>query len=301
MIRFIPFILSLLWIAGCSPSRQLPAGCQNYVEANIPGTVISDWNSVEEGLHASFGSIDRRYEKQEIPGVEVNETWSGSAWKGERVSAQLILWSKDSIEQVRFRFSDFVSSDGKTISAQSAQARFVRYVITDEFADGCGKRDPANYASSLSADVLDQLSCFDMSPSTARPVWITLDVPADAATGVYTTTLQLMAKGEKSRDFTMTIEVLPHTLPAPADWKFHLDLWQNPYAVARVEGVEPWSDDHWKALYPGYEDAGRCRTKGDHGHAQQGSMERTDGRCLWLYDRVDQKKRQHLGIRLHGF
>lgn len=140
------------------------------------------------------------------------------------------------MRQVRFRFSDFVSSDGKIIPAQSAQAWFVRYVITDEFADGCSKRDPKDYASSLSADLLDDISCFDMAPITACPVWITIDVAADAAEGVYTSTLQLLARGEKSRDFTLTLEVLPQVLPSPAEWKFHLDLWQNPYAVARVEG-----------------------------------------------------------------
>jgi hypothetical protein len=250
MIKLFSFILAVVVMVGCTTSNQVPAGCQTYVEATLPGTVQSDWSSVAKGLQASFGSIDRRYEKHEIPGVEAEAAWSGSAWSGERVSAQMVLWSKDSIEQVQFRFSDLVSTDGKTISAAKAQARFVRYVITDEFADGCGKRDPANYASSLSADVLDQISCFNMSPRTALPVWITFDVPADAAPGVYTSTLQMMAKGEKSRVFTLTLEVLPQTLPAPAEWKFHLDLWQNPYATARIEGVEPWSEAHWKALYP---------------------------------------------------
>lgn len=250
MIKFIPFILSVIWIAGCTPARQVPAGCQTYTEADIPETVLADWNAVESGLHASVGTIDRRYAKKEIPDVDVKLEWNGSAWKGERVSAQLVLWSKDSVAQLNFRFSDFVSSEGKTIAAQSAQARFVRYVITDEFADGCGKRDPRDYASSLSADVLDNIGCFDMSPRTTRPVWITIEVPADAAPGVYTATLQLFAQGEKSRDFTLTLEVLPQTLPAPSEWKFHLDLWQNPYAVARVAGVEPWSEAHWKALSP---------------------------------------------------
>jgi len=250
MGKVILLILSVVWIAGCTSSGRMPADCQTYVEANIPATVRSDWNALGGGLHASFGSIDRRYEKQEIPGVEETQAWNGSAWKGERVSAQLVLWSKDSVEQVRFRFSGFVSADGKAIPAEMAQARFVRYVITDEFADGCGKRDPANYASSLSADVLDHVTCFNISPRTACPVWLTFDVPAGAAPGVYTSTLQLLARGEKSSDFTLTLEVLPQWLPPPSEWKFHLDLWQNPYAVARVAGVEPWSEAHWEALYP---------------------------------------------------
>ena len=38
----------------------------------------------------------------------------------------------------------------------------------------------------------------------------------------------------------------PSGWPLPADWEFHLDLWQHPYAVARMHQVEPWSDAHWE-------------------------------------------------------
>lgn len=243
-------LLTILAIAGCAQKQKTSVTCKNYAEADLTVTVTSDWDAAPKGLQASVGSIDRRYVKHEIPQVEPTKEWTGTAWKGERVSAQIVLWSKDSIAQVRCEISDFTASDGKTIPAASAQARFVRYVITDEFAEGCGHRKPENYASSLSADMLDNIDCFDISPRTARPVWITMDVPSDAAPGVYTSTMQLFSEGKKKDIFTLKLEVLPQTLPQPSEWKFHLDLWQNPYAVARVVGVEPWSDEHWKALQP---------------------------------------------------
>lgn len=40
------------------------------------------------------------------------------------------------------------------------------------------------------------------------------------------------------------------TLPEPAKWTFHLDQWQHPSAVARVNKVSVWSDEHFKALKP---------------------------------------------------
>ncbi len=56
---------------------------------------------------------------------------------------------------------------------------------------------------------------------------------------------------KKKRDkISFQLEVLPQTLPPGTEWTFHLDLWQNPYAVARVAGVEPWSQGHWDALRP---------------------------------------------------
>lgn len=48
----------------------------------------------------------------------------------------------------------------------------------------------------------------------------------------------------------MNVEVLDQTLPEPAEWKFHLDQWQHPAAVARTAGVEVWSDEHFERMKP---------------------------------------------------
>jgi hypothetical protein len=247
-------IFILLCITGIifSCSLQRPShNCSTYAESPDPSPdTLADWNSVKPGLQAAVGSIDERYEKSSIPRLPMENEWQGSAWRGERIPAQLVLWSKESVEQIAFEFSAFRSADGNTLPAEIAGTRFVRYVITDVFANGCGPRKPEDYPASLSPDLLDTLSCFHMEARSTRPVWITFDIPADAAPGVYTSTMQLNAGGKKKGSFTFTIDVLPQTLPPASEWKFHLDLWQNPYAVARVHNTEPWSEEHWEALYP---------------------------------------------------
>lgn len=245
----LPF-LALILLSGCSQQKSDSAKCETYTEADLPVEVVSDWDAAPSGLQASVGSIDRRYLKHEIPNVTELQEWHGSAWRGERLSAQMIVWSKDSVASVRGELSDFTTSAGQTIAAEAAAIHFVRYVITDEFAEGCGHRKPEDYVSSLSADVLDPIPCLNLSPNTARPIWITIDVPSEAEPGLYTSSLQLYADGKKSEQFTFQLEVLPRTLPPATEWAFHLDLWQNPYAVARVAGVEPWSQAHWDALQP---------------------------------------------------
>jgi len=40
------------------------------------------------------------------------------------------------------------------------------------------------------------------------------------------------------------VNVQSQILPTPKDWKFRLDLWQNPWAVASYYNVEPWSEEH---------------------------------------------------------
>jgi hypothetical protein len=172
------------------------------------------------------------------------------------VSAQLVLWSAEPIAQIEFEFSDFEVADGpegagrERLPADIAQARFVRYVLTDEYAEGCGHRNPEDYPVFLYPDGLDNVSTFDKAGNSSRPIWVTIAVPQEAVPGVYTSTLTLRARDQAPQSFSLDLEVLPRTLPPPSEWEFHLDLWQNPYAVARMHEVEPWSEAHWELLRP---------------------------------------------------
>lgn len=250
-MKFQLLFFTALFFALFSCAQTKNSGdCSTYAEATLPVTVQSDWTKVKSGLQASVGSIDVRYVKHEVPEVSPSKEWKGEAWRGERVSAQIVLWSKDSVRGVRAELSDFKGAGNAVIPASAAKTHFVRYVITDEFGGGCGHRKPEDFASSLSADVLDNVDCFNIPANSTRPLWVSVNVPQDAQPGVYTSTVQLYANGKKGDKFSFQLEVLPQTLPEPSDWKFHLDLWQNPYAVARVANTEPWSDAHWNALRP---------------------------------------------------
>ena len=234
----------------CQKNRQF-TGCETYTEAADPSPdATADWKAVEPGLHASLGSIDKPYFRSSIPDIPRQIKWTGAAWRGEKISVQLVLWSREPVVHVECVFSEFFDENGQSLPAQIAQARFVRYVITDEFADGCGKRKPEDYAAHLYPDALDNVTCFHMEGKTARPIWITIDVPAEADPGIYTSTMNLQARGQNTRTFQFELEVLPPVLPPASQWEFHLDLWQNPYAVARVHNVELWSEAHWELLRP---------------------------------------------------
>lgn len=69
-------------------------------------------------------------------------------------------------------------------------------------------------------------------------LWASYDVPADIAPGFY-----------RNENGTLVIEVLAFKLPAVREWNFHLDLWQNPWAVARQANCEPWSEKHMNVLH----------------------------------------------------
>jgi len=244
---FFPLLLTIALIVACAESRPITT-CDTYTEAPDPAPdTMADWSKVPPKLNVSFGTIDTRYAKSSIPVAEKVTAWTGSGWRGERISAQVVLWSSTSVEQVECGFLPFTSEAG-VLDASIAQARFVRYVLTDIFEPGCGYRKPENFPVSLSPDMLDSLTCFNLEAHTARPVWLTFDIPLDAHPGIYTGVLNINARNQNTQKLNISLEVLPQTLPAAKDWEFHLDLWQNPSAVARINNVRPWSEEHWKLL-----------------------------------------------------
>jgi len=190
------------------------------------------WDSVPPGLRGGVASLNERYARNMVPGVMEGGKWAGSGWRGERVNAQMVLWSRDAVHQLRLEPTSLRRDGGGTITVRP---RFVRYVLADTV---------------LMGDILDDTERIEMPARSARPVWVQMNVPADAAPGTYTGTVTARAAGGLTVSLPLELEVLPLRLPPPHDWSFHLDLWQNPYAVARYHHVALWSPEHFALLKP---------------------------------------------------
>ncbi len=234
-------------------AQQRPIVPATFQELPDPTSdVRSDWSAVKSGLHSSFVSIDKRYPKSVAPQISLDKEQSLIGWKGERVSAQVLIWSAQSQKDLKVEVSDFKDQNNSRIPSNQLSARFIRYVMTDEFASGCGHRKPEDFASSLSPDMLDNLSKMDLDAKTVRPVWITVNIPANAQPGKYQARVSVSSANQKTQQLSLSLEVLNAQLPKVADWTFHLDQWQHPSAVARVEGLKLWSDAHFEAMKPIY-------------------------------------------------
>jgi len=193
------------------------------------------WNDVPAGLQGAVGTIDVRYPRDFVPELDQQDTCRLVAWRGERVHAQLVLWTATGVRQVRLIHSAPRTADGREMPADAVRTRFVRYVLAD---------------GRLCADVLDTADRLDLPPQTVRPVWVSIDVPRDASPGLYTTQIRIEGADVKPLVFPVRIEVLTPVLPEPAQWSFHLDLWQNPWAVARYHHVPPFSPEHYMLMEP---------------------------------------------------
>ncbi len=228
-----------------------PALSATFVELADPSSdVNSDWSKVSPGLQSSFVTIDKRFAKSLAPEIAKQNRVKIEGWKGEKLSAQILLWTGTDISDVQVSVSDLRSKGNAVIPKSATDARFVRYVMTDEFAGGCGHRKPEDFASSLSPDMLDDLKSFNLEKKTNRPVWVSVNIPQDAQAGLYQGTVTVSAKGQPAQNLALEVEVINQTLPKSSEWVYHLDQWQHPSAVARVEGLEMWSDAHFEAMKP---------------------------------------------------
>ncbi|MBD0832323.1 DUF4091 domain-containing protein [Aestuariibaculum sediminum] len=248
--KLLLILTTIITLTSCKEEKEILIS-ETYAEAVDPKPKPQGpWETTTSGLHASLVSPYIRFQRNSCPTPELENNWTGKAWRGERISAQMVFWSTDSITPVTTEFSDFISEDGNVIPASVAKLRFEKYVITDEFAGGCGYRKPKDFDSLLVADALENVSSYKIKAKETRPLWISIDVPKNAKPGNYKSTLRIATEHQDAKSFTFNLKILPATLPAPTDWKFHLDLWQNPYAVARYHHVEPWSEAHWNLLKP---------------------------------------------------
>lgn len=182
------------------------------------------------------------------------KAFNHSAWRGEKVFAQAVISSDTELEDVTLSVSDL--SNGKSgIKSGNISVQFVSFVVSDLLDTTkygqCGQRqDKSEWGEVLVADVLDLKESMNIPAGRKQPVWMTVNVPSDAKPGKYTGRMTVSSSNAKARSLPVELVVSDHILPPAHDWTFHLDLWQNPYSVARYAGVPLWSDAHFEAMRP---------------------------------------------------
>ena len=255
-------LLSVLFFTGTiSIYAQI---ADSYRELPNPvQTDLTQWDKVNTPK-VSWGSTDVRYKKEVPPSVDIMKNLTLSAWKGERVCAQFVIWSSEEIKELNFSAGELRNGE-ESIGKEHLTTAFVRYVMTDELNKdgngGCGQRpDPTKFDSTLVADPIDHITPSLLIPShSTQGGWVSIHIPSQVKAGAYRGTI-LVKDGEKViSTLGITVNVGQRTLPPPSECAFHLDLWQNPYAVARYYQVTPWSKEHFDYMRPHmklYADAG---------------------------------------------
>jgi len=205
------------------------------------------WNKLSATTTVSFATSSQRFQQQMPPAITQQNTWQTTAWKNEKVHTQILVYSKNNINKISIDAVDLKDGKGNSISNANITTGFVQYVMTDEFKGGCGYRKSTDFDSSEVADIINTgISSVSLNKNTIQPIWLSIHVPANASPGNYMGNIVINA--DKKYILNVTLNVINRTLPEPKDWKFNLDFWQHPAAIARVHNVPLWSDAHFEYM-----------------------------------------------------
>ena len=286
-------LLAAFMLAGPAKAQHLPATEDSPEPLHVaPQADTARWNTLDEGLHLTWASRDEHYALHEIPEVQHQTEAVVRAWRGERANIQAVLFSRNDLGRLSLRMTPV----RKGRKGRWAEARFVNYLITDGHK-WCGQHS-MDMPTWLVPDIIDLDKPHAVNARQTRPVWCTIEVPHDARPGRYDTRLEVLdERGKVTGSLLLHIDVNHRTLPRPHEQRFHLDLWQQPYAVSRYYGLERWSPEHIEALRPYLKALGRAGQKvvsaimfyepwGDQSHDKFSAMiqstKRKDG--TWTYD-----------------
>ncbi len=207
------------------------------------------WNQAKPGLNAGFGSTDFLYLRSELPEPATALVWKSKAWKGERLNAQILVWSPDTLEQVRVILNDLTSDQGQKITTDKIKTHLIRYVLSNfpylAQAQNCGAGTTDSVW--LMPDRFEKFERFDLPGKTVRPIWLSVEIPPNLEPGIYRGPVTVKSANAETV-LELEIEVQNQRLPKPSDWSFRLDIWQNPWVLAWHNKIEPWSEEHISLL-----------------------------------------------------
>lgn len=246
-------------------------------------------------MNGSFESKFKRYHRNEKFSGTETIIWEETAWKGERIYKQIVLWSNDDINNLEYEVSD-LKEESKSILSTSITLKFGKYVKGDPEARSCSEYpthpDYIEIIDALSSETINELQ-------TSDPVklWIVIDIPSSTEAGNYKGTFTVKG-GTEPLDFSLNIEVVDYILPEVADWQFHLDLWQFPTNILNHYNeansgneITIWSDEHFELFEPAYKLLANTGQKAISAHIKSGALgaesmvkwiKKTDG--IWAYD-----------------
>jgi len=194
----------------------------------------------------SFASSNVRYEN-ENPFQKTQSEIAVSAWKGQRINAQILVWPSANLKGFSATASPFKGTG--TFSSSAVDIGFVRYVAANKSGGVCGKIPDLPEINV--ADAISNQKSISLSKNKLQPVWISVDVPRNIPGGTYTSKITFSSEDNGIFDtLSLKITVNNHVLPLPANWDFFLDLSQFPLSEARYYKLTPWSAEHFAKIRP---------------------------------------------------
>lgn len=122
-------------------------------------------------------------------------------------------------------------------------------------AEAAARRQPPGSILALAGKsnlaFFDQLT--EAAPATvpanaSQSIWLTVQVPRDAAPGDYAGKLTVRPGSRPELALDIKLAVTGFTLTPSKEWTTFVGLEESPYAVARGCGLPLWGDEHWRRV-----------------------------------------------------
>ncbi|MDR1119360.1 MAG: DUF4091 domain-containing protein [Dysgonamonadaceae bacterium] len=246
-------------------------------------------------LNGSFDNKFRRYVANTAFGGQINNTWNVEAWKGERITKQIVLWTSGQINNLSVSAAG-LTGNGGVIPASAISFRYGKYAKGDMLSKECGGYPTRNgYQQIVDAWSTEPVTSLDSSDPLK--LWAVIQVPQNTPKGAYTGKIKATG-GSGSVELTVNLYVPDMQLPDVGQWTFHLDLWQYPAKIVEFYNannpsgkIALWSDEHFALLEPFYRELAGCGQKAITAHIKADALgepsmvkwiKKADGE--WEYD-----------------
>lgn len=216
-------------------------------------------------INGSFDNKFRRYKVNAKFGGQINNTWNVEAWKGERITRQIVLWTSGKINNLTITSTDLIGNEG-TIPASAITFRYGKYAKGDLLSKGCGEYSDRNgFLQIIDAWSAEPVTTLDSSDPLK--LWVQVQVPKNISKGSYVGKIKATG-GSGNIELNVNLYVSDMQLPDVGQWSFHLDLWQYPTRIVEFyntnnpsDKIAFWSDRHFALLEPFYKELADCGQK----------------------------------------
>ncbi|MGA7204189.1 MAG: glycoside hydrolase domain-containing protein [Specibacter sp.] len=196
----------------------------------------------------TFGDYRRKYFDDIVQMGDLS--WHGTGWRGDSVNAQFVLWTgAEPQSKVSVAAADLAGPGGAKIPASNIKLDFLRSVMAGQGNPSAGRPQESV------PDILNGTAPVALEPRSVQGVWMNVEVPAAASPGIYTGTVTATSVEGNTVTFALNLEVLDMVLPPASQWEHFVDLWQNPYAIARAANIpndQLFTKPHFAAMLPYY-------------------------------------------------
>lgn len=164
------------------------------------------------------------------------------AARNQTENAQIVWTPTRELKGAHVEFEPLTSSTGAKIGTAGFDFNFVEYHLVEKNSTQTPKELLLREAPADFPDGLLEERALDIGPGRNWPVFLTFRVPKDAAPGVYTGKVFLVAEGERV-PVDVSLEVV--AVDFPDQTRLALTMWMDVAAYAQHMNAPLWSDQFW--------------------------------------------------------